>query len=567
MGKQGNSRVSRAPDLVNGRSYFGMKTCQHRGVENEGLVGRRMPGEGGNFSYGGSKVSYGGKRHVRLIGVVLGLMSFLFFFDSLIFSVVRSMVHDGFPRRGSSRSKDDKVYVKAQTKEIVLYGNLVNMASSALVVKEFKRDLSTPWEMPYKVASTWKPCADKDNIMAPGKLTRNNGFILVSANGGLNQQRVAVCNAVAVASLLNATLVLPRFLYSNVWKDPSQFGDIYQEEYFMNHLKDEVHIVKELPSHLLSLNIEAIGSLITDADLVKEAKPIDFIKIALPRLLKNGVVHFLGFGNRLGFDPLPFNLQRLRCKCNFHALTYVPKIQQVGSLLLGSLVCLKLRANYHFDSCSLKQILGNFLGCCAAATPRTDNICRSVSPAELRKLGRCPLTPEEAGLVLSSLGFSRGTYIYLAGSQIYGGKSRMQPFTSLYPNVVTKEDLLTPGELAPFRNFSSQLAALDFIACATADVFAMTDSGSQLSSLVSGYRIYYGGANAPTLRPNKERLAAILSENSTIRWNDFAERVRKMIREGQKVRPRSTGRSIYRLPRSPEFLSFHFVVEILDDST
>jgi hypothetical protein len=28
-----------------------------------------------------------------------------------------------------------------------------------------------------------------------------------------------VCNAVAVAALLNATLVLPRFLYSSVWKD------------------------------------------------------------------------------------------------------------------------------------------------------------------------------------------------------------------------------------------------------------------------------------------------------------------------------------------------------------
>jgi hypothetical protein len=47
----------------------------------------------------------------------------------------------------------------------------------------------------------------------------NNGFILISANGGLNQQRVAVCNAVVVAALLNATLVLPRFLYSSVWKD------------------------------------------------------------------------------------------------------------------------------------------------------------------------------------------------------------------------------------------------------------------------------------------------------------------------------------------------------------
>lgn len=85
-----------------------------------------------------------------------------------------------------------------------------------------------------------------------------------------------ICNAVAVAALLNATLVLPRFLYSNVWKDPryfkllktskfieknclliylkcvicSQFGDIYQEDHFIEYLKDEVNIVKDLPQHL-----------------------------------------------------------------------------------------------------------------------------------------------------------------------------------------------------------------------------------------------------------------------------------------------------------------------------
>ena len=84
-------------------------------------------------------------------------------------------------------------------------------------------------------------------------------------------------------------------------------------------------------------------------------------------------------------------------------------------------------------------------------------VCRPISPTELRKLGRCPLTPEEAGLVLAGLGFKRGTFIYLAGSHIYGGQSRMHPLTSLYPNLVTKEDLLTPSELAPFRNFSSQV--------------------------------------------------------------------------------------------------------------
>lgn len=105
-------------------------------------------------------------------------------------------------------------------------------------------------------------------------------------------------------------------------------------------LKDEVNIVKDLPSHLKSLDFETIGSLvciilrfkslymstnhcdsrvlnqvisiscqITDADLPKEAIDHDYFRIVLPPLQKNGIVHLLGFGNRLGFDPLPSDLQ------------------------------------------------------------------------------------------------------------------------------------------------------------------------------------------------------------------------------------------------------------------
>lgn len=84
-------------------------------------------------------------------------------------------------------------------------------------------------------------------------------------------------------------------------------------------------------------------------------------------------------------------------------------------------------------------------------------VCRSISSTELRMSGRCPLTPEEAALVLTGLGFKHRTYIYLAGSHIYGGNTRMQTFTNLYPNLVTKETFLTPSDLAPFQNFSSQV--------------------------------------------------------------------------------------------------------------
>lgn len=84
-------------------------------------------------------------------------------------------------------------------------------------------------------------------------------------------------------------------------------------------------------------------------------------------------------------------------------------------------------------------------------------VCRSVSPEEQRSLGRCPLTPEEAGLVLTALGYDRGTFIYVAGSQIYGGAARLRPLTRLFPNLVTKEDVLSSAELAPFKNFSSRV--------------------------------------------------------------------------------------------------------------
>ncbi|GFP89617.1 uncharacterized protein at1g04910 [Phtheirospermum japonicum] len=409
----------------------------------------------------------------------------------------------------------------------------------------------------------WKPCADKKG--RAGTMNNHTGYILVSANGGLNQQRVAVCNAVAVASLLNATLVIPKFLYSNVWKDPSQFSDIYQEDTFMNILKDDISIVKDLPSHLKSIDLKAIGSLVTDADLPKEATPDEYIKNIFPILSRNKIVHFLGFGNRLGFEGLPSHLQRLRCKCNFHALKFVPKIQKTGSLLVKRIrkngikyLALHLRFEVDMVAYSMchfgggenesKQLQAYRQVHFPLVLERLKKM-KPISPTELRKMGKCPLTPEEAALVLAGLGFDRGTYIYLAGSQIYGGKSRMRPLISLYPNIVTKEDLLSPSELAPFRNFSSQLAAIDFVACAVSDVFAMTDSGSQLSSLVSGFRTYYGGGNRPTLRPIKRRLAAILQENSTMTWHGFEYRIRKMIEEGQRIHIRGSNRSIYRQPR------------------
>ncbi|KAK4769970.1 hypothetical protein SAY87_030502 [Trapa incisa] len=606
MGRQGSPRSPR-PELQNENLLSG----------SDPPIGRRITA--GDWNKGVSingfknepakacvKGGYAGKRQnwlrrcLRNFVFMLGLTGLIFMYDSFMVSFMNYVLippYTSLPRETSNSKEDGGIHVKEEKHAIEMYGRLLDLASAALRKKEDEQGATPLWEEPYDQASHWKPCSDQRLQTSRGNAGQRNGYILVSANGGLNQQRVAICNAVAVASLLNATLVIPRFLYSNVWKDPSQFSDIYQKEYFVKALEDDIEIVMELPPHLKSLDVEAIGSQITDADLDKEASPADYLRIVLPLLLKHGVVHFLGFGNRLGFDPVPFHLQRLRCKCNFHALKFAPKIQEVGALLVSRIRRFKAARSSVIDM----QILGSYAPVYKTPSPEggetskylamhlrfeEDMVAYSkcefgggegerkelqayreshfpllmerlknakhVSPGELRMLGRCPLTPEEAALLLASLGIKQDTRIYLAGSHVYGGESRMRPLTGLYPNLATKETLLTPIELSPFTNFSSQLAALDFIACVTADMFTMTDSGSQLSSLVSGFRAYYGEGRAPILRPNKKRLAAIMSENGTISWNSFKQRIRKMVEEGQKVRPRRFGRSIYRQPRCPQ---------------
>ncbi|XP_014509082.1 uncharacterized protein At1g04910 [Vigna radiata var. radiata] len=492
----------------------------------------------------------------------------------------------------ASLSLQGKVNNKTGNKKKSQKGNYVRLlALAAHALAENKREPKDLWQEPFVPASSWRPCADQRN-WEPNE--GKNGYILVTANGGINQQRVGVCNAVVVARLLNSTLVIPKFMYSSVWRDVSQFSDIYQEEHFINYLTPDIRIVRELPTELQSLDLEAIGSVVTDVDMEKEAKPSFYLKRILPIIRKNQVVHFVGFGNRLAFDPIAFELQRLRCRCNFHALQFVPRIQETGALLLKRLrehsgivgpldhhlvgpfaesikekgennakkaskyLALHLRFEIDMVAHSLCEFGGGeeerkeleaYREIHFPALSLLKRTTRLPSPSELRSEGLCPLTPEESILMLAALGFNRKTHIFVAGSNLYGGRSRLVALTSLYPKLVTKENLLSSTELEPFANYSSQLAALDFIGCTASDAFAMTDSGSQLSSLVSGFRIYYGGGRMPTIRPNKRRLASIFMKNSTIEWRVFEQRMRKAVRQTKHVQTRPKARSVYRYPR------------------
>lgn len=84
-------------------------------------------------------------------------------------------------------------------------------------------------------------------------------------------------------------------------------------------------------------------------------------------------------------------------------------------------------------------------------------LARLPSPEVLKAEGLCPLMPEETVLMLAALGFNRQTRIFLAGAHIYGGSPRLTALTTLFPNLVTKENLLSASEIEPFMKFSSQV--------------------------------------------------------------------------------------------------------------
>lgn len=53
--------------------------------------------------------------------------------------------------------------------------------------------------------------------------------------------------------------------------------------------------------------------------------------------------------------------------------------------------------------------------------------------------------------MLRGMGFDKNTYIYLASGKIYNAEKTMAPLLEMFPNLLTKEKLASPEELAPFK--------------------------------------------------------------------------------------------------------------------
>ncbi|MBA0851977.1 hypothetical protein Goshw_029837 [Gossypium schwendimanii] len=378
-------------------------------------------------------------------------------------------------------------------------------------------------------------------VLPPKRVYKNNGYLMVSCNGGLNQMRAAICDMVTIARYLNVTLIVPELDKTSFWSDPSEFQDIFDVDHFIMSLRDEVRILKELPPRL-KRRVE-IG-------MVYSMPPISWSDISyyhnqiLPLIKKYKVVHLNKTDTRLANNGQPLEIQKLRCRVNFSALRFTSQIEELGKRVVkllrqnGPFIVLHLR--YEMDMLA-------FSGCTQGCnSEEVEELTRmryaypwwkeKIINSDLkRKDGFCPLTPEETALILRALDIDNSYQIYIAAGEIYGGQRRMATLAAAYPKLVRKETLLEPSDLGFFQNHSSQMAALDYLVSLESDIFIPTYDGN-MAKVVEGHRRFLGFKQ--TILLERRLLVDLIDQynSGTLSWYEFSDAVNES-HESRKGQP------------------------------
>ncbi|KAJ0482867.1 putative GDP-fucose protein O-fucosyltransferase [Helianthus annuus] len=369
-------------------------------------------------------------------------------------------------------------------------------------------------------------CSERSPYYAPPTHQRlSNGYLLIAASGGLNQQRTGITDAVVVARILNATLVIPELDHHSYWKDNSDFANIFDVDWFISFLAKDVPVVKRVPDKFM----RSLEKPPYTMRVPRKSEPQFYLDEVLPILVKRRVLQLTKFDYRLAND-LDEELQRLRCRVNYHALRFTKPIQNLGQKIVMEMR--KMAPRFIAIHLRFEPDMLAFSGCYYGGGDKERSELGEIrkrwatlpetSPDGERKRGKCPLTPHEVGLMLRALGFENNTYLYVASGEIYGGEETLKPLRELFPNFYTKETLASE-DLEPFLPYSSRLAAIDYIVCDESDVFVTNNNGN-MAKILAGRRRYMG--HKRTIRPNAKKLNALFLKRDKIPWESFAKKVK-----------------------------------------
>ncbi|KAL6538528.1 GDP-fucose protein O-fucosyltransferase 1 [Orobanche gracilis] len=390
-------------------------------------------------------------------------------------------------------------------------------------------DVDTLWGR--AASGGWRPSSAPRSDWPPPP-TKTNGYLRVRCNGGLNQQRSAIiCNAVLAARIMNATLVLPELDANSFWHDDSGFHGVYDVEHFIESLRYDVKIVESIPVQKKGKTKKIKAFQMRPP---RDAPISWYTTDALKKMNEHGAIYLTPFSHRLAEEIDNPEYQRLRCRVNYHALRFKPHIMELSNSLVN-----KLRAQGHFMAIHLRFEMDMlaFAGCFDIFNSEEQKVLKkyrdeNFAPKKLiyserRAIGKCPLTPEEVGLILRAMGFDNSTRIYLASGELFGGERFMKPFRFLFPRLENHKTVDSTGELS--KNTNGLVgSAVDYMVCLLADIFMPTyDGPSNFANNLLGHRLYYGFRT--NIQPDRKALAPIFIDREKGHTAGFEESVRRVM--------------------------------------
>ncbi|KAG4134600.1 hypothetical protein ERO13_D08G167200v2 [Gossypium hirsutum] len=417
-------------------------------------------------------------------------------------------------------------------------------------------------DSPSEIAEFWKqpdgmgyrPCLDfsaeyrrTSEVMVKDR----SKYLLVVVSGGISQQRNQIVDAVVIARILGAALVVPILQVNVIWGDESEFSDIFDLAHFKSVLANDVRIVSSLPStHVMTRPVEEKRTPL-------HVSPQWIRSRYLKRINREGVLLLRGLDSRLSKD-LPSDLQKLRCKVAFQALKFAPSILELGNKLAQKM---QSKGPYLALHLRMEKDVWVRTGCLPGLSKEYDELiqserrrrpelltARSNMTFHERKLaGLCPLNAIEVTRLLKALGAPKTAKIYWAGGQPLGGKEALSPLTKEFPHFYNKDDLALPGELEPFAKKASFMAAIDYIVSEKSDVF-MPSHGGNMGHAIQGQRAFSG--HKKYITPNKRHMLPYFL-NSSMPEAEFNRIIKELHHEslGQpELRTSKAGRDVTKYP-------------------